>query len=210
MTRLMLLMLLIMVSLAGAQEAASDLPRFGSTAVRPGGLRGDIYLLEPGTPKLPRFDRLKPAGSIYTTALDVPPTEFSEGFPGVTGRFEWFGIDYTGRFWVERPGEYRFALLSDDGSRLYVDGHLIVNNDGTHAPMSREGHVKLKGGIHRIRVSYFQGPRFHVALQLSIAAPDGDFHIFNTDEFKPPVNPEDWKFGNPAKDLNLPEKKGKQ
>jgi hypothetical protein len=43
-------------------------------------------------------------------------------------------------------------------------------------------------------VQYFQGPRLQVALVLEIAGPNEELKLFSTDEFKPPANPEDWKF----------------
>src|SRR5947199_345334 len=82
-----------------------------------------------------------PVGTIYTTSLNVPPQDFDKGFPGVTNRFEWFAIVYTGRIWVSIPGLYRFHLLSDDGSRLLVDGKRVLDNDGIHAPLELPGMV---------------------------------------------------------------------
>ena len=118
----------------------------------------------------------------------MPPRSFDEGFPGVTDRFEWFAIDYTGRFWVSHPGNYRFALASDDGSILYIDGRKIIANDQQHPVIEKSGTVKLKQGAHAIRVSYFQGPRFHVALVLQVAGPDdGELRVFHTGDFKPPA-----------------------
>jgi hypothetical protein len=38
-------------------------------------------------------------------------------------------------------------------------------------------------------VSYFQGPRFQVALVLKVAAPGEELRIFSTDELKPPPSP---------------------
>lgn len=162
--------------------------------VIPAGLRGDVYYIPPYTTKLPEFRWLKPVGSIYTTSLDVPPQNFLQGFPGVTERFEWFAIDYNGRFWIEKPGLYRFALTSDDGAMLYIDDELIVDNDGVHPPEVQRGRFRLTGGIHRIRVSYFQGPRDEVALILQVAGPGEEWRIFSTDEFKPPPNPETWAY----------------
>jgi hypothetical protein len=52
----------------------------------------------------------------------------------------------------------------------------------------------LSGGIHRIRLPYFQGPRDCVALILAVAGPEGYWRVFSTDEFKPPPNPENWKY----------------
>jgi hypothetical protein len=59
--------------------------------------------------------------------------------------------------------------------------------------------VDLAGGIHAIRVEYFQGPRMDVALILRVAGPRQRLHIFSTDEFKPPPNPDDWTFPDPVK-----------
>jgi len=182
---------------ACAQEAT---PTFGTTVVIPSGLRGEIYHISHRTKRLPDFRKRKPVGTIYASSLDVPPQDFQQGFPGVTKRFEWFAIDYTGRFWIDQPGAYSFALLSDDGAKLYIDDQAIIDNDGQHPPIEKQGTVELAGGIHRIRVSYFQGPKFQVALQLKVAAPGQSLRIFSTDEFKPPSDPEKWRFPPPKQE----------
>jgi hypothetical protein len=162
--------------------------RFGTTVVDPSRLRGEIYYLKPGAQVLPKFEKLKPVGVIYTNGLYIPPRDFGEGFPGVTDRFEWFALDYTGKFYVSQPGKYRFSLLSDDGSRLYIDGHKVINNDGIHATLRMDGSANLTGGLHTIRISYFQGPRYSISLILAVSRPgDKSWRIFNTDEFQPPA-----------------------
>lgn len=162
---------------------------FGTTVVANSGFRGQIYFIPPGSKKLPDFSKLKPVGAIYTLYLCVPLRSFDEGFPGVTERFEWFAIDYTGRFWVSEQGTYRFALASDDGSILYIDGKKVIQNDGQHAVLEKAGRVKLKTGAHAIRVSYFQGPRFQVALVLRVAGPEqNELRVFHADDFKPPAD----------------------
>lgn len=154
--------------------------------------------------RLPEFQKLQPLGQIYTNQLHVPPQDFRAGFPGVTGRFEWFAIEYTARFWIEKPGKYSFMLLSDDGSALYIDERRIIDNDCTHAPLSVTGNVRLEGGLHDMRVGYFQGPRWQVALILYVRPPEEGWRVFNTDEFKPPPDPADWKYPNTA-NLDNPE-----
>jgi len=161
---------------------------FGTTTVSNRGFEGRIYYLDPGTARLPDFSKLEPVGTIYTPYLFVPLRAFDEGFPGVTDRFEWFAIDYSGRFWFAKPGNYHFALASDDGSILYIDEKRVITNDGQHPLIEKKGSVRLKAGAHAIRVSYFQGPRFHVALVLRVAGPgDRELHVFHADEFKPPA-----------------------
>jgi hypothetical protein len=173
-----------------AQDPAREpVATFGTTVVIPSGLEGRIYNIRKGTNKLPNFKKLKPVGSIYTASLNIPAQDFKRGFPGVTKRFEWFAIDYHGRFWVENPGDYGFSLTSDDGAMLYIDDELVIDNDGAHEPRERVGAVNLTRGVHSIRVSYFQGRRYLVALILKVAPPGEALRIFSTDELKPPPEP---------------------
>ena len=50
---------------------------------------------------------------------------------------------------------YRFALLSDDGSRLAVAGSVVVDNDGLHGAEERTGVIPLAAGWHPLSVEYF-------------------------------------------------------
>jgi len=144
---LLLVAALAFASIAWAQApviegAASTV--FGVTVVDAYGLRGEIYLLEPWTPVLPNFKKLKPVGAVYTQQLNIAPRNFTEGFPGITDRFEWFAIDYNGHFWIEKPGKYRFLVASDDGSKLFIDGKLLIDNDGMHEILEGIGSVPVR------------------------------------------------------------------
>ena len=96
--------ILLAVSMCPYEAPAQDTEheeveaKFGTTVVIPSGLRGDIYYISPNSASLPKFEKLEPVGTIYTNGLNIPPREFTEGFPGVTKRVEFFAIDYTGRF----------------------------------------------------------------------------------------------------------------
>jgi hypothetical protein len=188
----------VFLSLGVCRGQEGSLATFGTTVVIPGGLAGKIYHIPSDSVKLPNFDKLEPLGTIYAKGLYIPPREFTEGFPGITDRIEWFAIDFKGRFYIANPGKYFFRLCSDDGSKLYFDGKLSINNDGTHGTQCEQNSIGLSGGIHTIRLSYFQGPRYHLSLMLGVARPsDKDVRPFNTDEFKAPENPADWKYGSP-------------
>jgi hypothetical protein len=147
-----------MAMLTAALTPQNSTPTFGITVVDPAGLHGRVFLLRDGTEKLPDFESLKAIGSIYTSSLNVHPQHWLSGFPGVTNRFDWFAIDYRGNFWITDPALYYFSLTSDDGSRLWIDDQLMIDNDGIHPAVTRFGSLRLKRGIHRLRVSYFQGP----------------------------------------------------
>jgi len=198
------------ICLAQETPPAPSQAVFGTTVVRPFGLRGNIYFIPKSTRALPDFSKLEPVGTIYTDSLNVPPRNFREGFPGVTKRYTWFAIDYHGRFYINEPGKYRFGLLADDGAKLYIVGKVTVDNDGVHDPLAKVAEVELTGGIHSLRVSYFQGPcargdRPCLALRLFVTPPsEENSRVFSTEDYKPPSDPKDWKYGDPS-DLNDPQ-----
>lgn len=160
---------------------------FGSNEKIPFSLVGFVYNLPRGTSRLPEeFDVTESVGKVYTNVLDIPTRSFSDGFPGLTNRFEWFAIDYHGFFAINSSDWHEFILESDDGSKLFIDGAIVINNDGTHSPMKRKGSVLLEEGIHRMNVQYFQGPRHQIALRLFYkTSHEPYFQPFNFNDFMP-------------------------
>lgn len=154
---------------------------FGSTQPKERALQGNIYFLPENTRKLPDFDEIEPTGTVYAEKIDIPKRRFEEGFPGIDDRFEWFGVVYAGTFDVAQAGEHKFRLLSDDGSKLWIDGELIIDNDGQHPPKEKTGKVDLDAGEHEVVVEYFQGPRHHIALQLFVTPPGGEETLFSVE-----------------------------
>jgi hypothetical protein len=160
------------------QRPTEDTP-FGSTTPTADSLVGNIYFLPENTARLPNLLGLTPVGQVYTRRIDIPARNFEEGFPGVSDRFEWFAIRYTGTVTFPTAGNYAFRILSDDGARLYIDGRLVVDNDGQHAPAEQRGTIQLTPGNHEVVLEYFQGPRYQIALQLFMTAPGGQETIFS-------------------------------
>ncbi|WP_341840938.1 family 20 glycosylhydrolase [Chitinophaga caseinilytica] len=66
-----------------------------------------------------------------------------------------FGAVFEGFVKVEEDGLYEIAATSDDGSLVFIDGDLVVDNDGEHAPVTQTGIIPLRKGYHRIKVQYF-------------------------------------------------------
>jgi outer membrane protein OmpA-like peptidoglycan-associated protein len=147
-------------------------------------MEGKIYFLPEGTGQLPDFSKLKSEGSIYASKWDVTERKFTDGFPGVTNRFEWFALNYQGSIYVPRSGSYKFRLGSDDGSILYLDDKKVVDNDGVH-PWTETVRtpVQLSQGNHRFRLSYFQGPAAWLGLQLFVTSPGQTEKIFLLQDF---------------------------
>ena len=121
---------------------------------------------------------MKSLGTVYTSEINVPDRSWTKGFPGVTDRFEWFAIDYHGSLKANKAGHYTFRLASDDGSKLFIDGKLLINNDGVHGYYSKTGEIDLDETSHEVRLQYFQGPRTEIALQLFSKLKDEKEQIF--------------------------------
>lgn len=68
-----------------------------------------------------------------------------------------FGIEWEGYLSIAQKGVYQFATKSDDGSVVYIDGNLVVDNDDLHAMRHITGVVSLGEGFHHVRIKYFDG-----------------------------------------------------
>ena len=67
-----------------------------------------------------------------------------------------FGADITGSLNVLATGNHTFALNSDDGSLLFIDGALVVDNGGPHGAQIVSNSVSLTAGIHPFEVQFFE------------------------------------------------------
>ncbi|MCX7766325.1 MAG: PA14 domain-containing protein, partial [Candidatus Sumerlaeia bacterium] len=66
-----------------------------------------------------------------------------------------FSVEWKGYLNVPEDGVYTFLLESDDGSQLYINDELIIDNSGIHLAVAKEGKCNLKKGKHKILVRYF-------------------------------------------------------
>jgi subtilisin family serine protease len=67
-----------------------------------------------------------------------------------------FGFLFEGWLQIKTAGNYTFYTASDDGSRLWIDNTIVVENGGTHNLRERSGSLYLAAGYHKLKVSYFQ------------------------------------------------------
>lgn len=67
-----------------------------------------------------------------------------------------FGYLFSGLINAPEDGVYTFQTRSDDGSVLYIDDELVVNNDGSHAAVPAVGFIALKKGFHSYILYYFE------------------------------------------------------
>lgn len=65
---------------------------------------------------------------------------------------------WDGKIYIDFNETYTFYTRSDDGSRLYIDGTLVVESWFTQSLTERSGTIALSSGWHDIRAEYFNGP----------------------------------------------------
>ncbi|MCO5296616.1 MAG: alpha-L-fucosidase [Fimbriimonadaceae bacterium] len=95
--------------------------------------------------KVPDFGALKPEGTSVEPVVGLDPLKTREHY----------GRRIRGYVVVPADDVYTFFLASDDGSRLLVDGKLVVDNDGLHSMQENSGAVALAAGPHAIEIGYF-------------------------------------------------------
>ncbi len=137
-----------------------------------------LYQLPENTQKLPDFTGMNPIGDVCVNQLTIADRDFTQGFPGVSDIFEWFALDMRFKLNITTPGTYTFYANSDDGSILYIDGKMVVNNDGNHQQTEKSGSVYLGAGVHDVEMKYYQGPRYRIALELFWTTPGSSQKVY--------------------------------
>jgi|GEM_PF-1106462 len=106
----------------------------------------------------------------FTTVTPVTTGNATNFDISVANRAEQFALNFTGYINVPSDGKYTFYISSDDGSKLYIDGVQVANNDGPHGQQENSGTIGLQAGMHAISVGYFNQTGGKV-LQVSYAGP---------------------------------------
>src|SRR5262245_46210967 len=130
---------------------------------------------------LPDFDKLKPLTTGRVNGFDL----------SVVRRPNNFAVKFDGFLRIDREGTYRFYLTSDDGSKLFIDNKLVVENDGEHAPLTKSGTARLTKGMHSFTAGVFNvGGPYELSVQIEgegllrqSVAP----HVFLTPEGPPKI-----------------------
>eukprot|EP00127_Corallochytrium_limacisporum_P000761 Clim_evm47s25 gene=Clim_evmTU47s25 len=109
--------------------------------------------------KLPDFTRLTSNQSGLTQGIDLhgllDKNVIKKSTNSVTDEMEDFAVRFTGEILIEKHGVYTFYSTSNDGSQIYINGSLVVDNDGMHYAQEKQGTVVLDPGYHFLAVHYF-------------------------------------------------------
>ncbi len=111
------------------------------------------------------FTSTSPALFANSSANAVNDFDFGSNMPGPlrfpapfnTNQINNLQVCWSGKFRADTVGSYTFATTSDDGSVIYMDGTLVVNNNFSQGATTRSGSITLEPGLHDIVIGYFQG-----------------------------------------------------
>ena len=110
-----------------------------------------------GLKKVPEFAKLKPKATGQASDFDLH----------VAKRINDVALKFDGFLKIDKDGSYTFHVHSDDGSLLWIDGKVVVNNDGVHPPQSKSGKTKLTKGMHKLTVGVFNaGGGFELGVEV--------------------------------------------
>ncbi len=139
---------------------------------RPNGTRGDVYTLQYSRQDLAeaaiaapegeglicsqykghyrmttRMPDRKPDTVVTVHSIEVPPALEAPSF----------GLKYRGWLDIPQDGVYGFYLVCDDGGVLRIADREVVNNDGNHPPLEKNGQVALRKGLQRLALDFIEG-----------------------------------------------------
>ena len=87
--------------------------------------------------------------------IDVHPEGSQPPWPGTDLKND-FSIVWTGLIKIEKEGAYKFYSRACNGSRVLIDGKLVVDNASFHGcETENDGTVQLSAGNHDFRVEFY-------------------------------------------------------
>ena len=163
-----------------------SLPYIDSSAT---GLLGQYYFSSTGN--FPDFNAIPPVLAQVDSQVDI----YDSGFANA-GFNDYFAVQWTGFLDIATDGDVTFFTSSDDGSRLYIDNQLVVDNGGLHGMQERSGTINLARGKHDLRLEFFEHGG-GAGVSLSYTPVGGSKQVIPTNVLTPTV------LTSPAEDLRL-------
>jgi putative heme-binding domain-containing protein len=119
----------------------------GGSGLSQSGIMVDYFYPSGSNVAVETLDKMTPkaSGIVPQIVMNVPQRKQADRF----------ALRFTGAILAPKAGKYTFSIASDDGSRIYLDGKLLINNDGLHGMVEKNGTINLTAGSHDLIVTYF-------------------------------------------------------
>ena len=146
----------ILPALTGLKKQLEvDISNSQSVSPYTNGLVANFYKLSSPPNSMPSLSFTMDAIAFSTTIKTEINFRNLDDF-GRYGFTQRFAMTLNG--FLDIPYEDTWTLFaeSDDGSKVFVDGNLLINNDGLHGMVEVQGKKALKAGKHVLRVEFSQ------------------------------------------------------
>jgi hypothetical protein len=116
------------------------------------GMKEEVWYKKYGMRRLPT-SWSSPSFTRGVSKIDYRST--GSPWSGLTERDN-FAVRWTGEVKLDAGGRYEWCTRSDDGSKMIIDGSLIVNNDGLHGMRMRCGWKTSGVGYNKFEAQMFE------------------------------------------------------
>lgn len=93
------------------------------------------------------INKIKADSTFTTSAIAVPVSVTAPSF----------AINYKGYIEIPLDGIYTFYLNCDDGGVLKIADRMVVDNDGNHSAIEKNGQVALRKGLQPFDLDFIEG-----------------------------------------------------
>ena len=104
-------------------------------------------VLEGSWEERPDTSKLKPVSSGMVYGIDLQT---------IPRREDYVAVIFEGYLEIPVSGDYTFYLSANDGSVLYLDHRLVIDNAGYSGKKSSAGKINLSKGRKKIKILYFE------------------------------------------------------
>ncbi|MFB0554079.1 MAG: PA14 domain-containing protein [Phycisphaerae bacterium] len=130
----------------GTQIITGDVWSFATLPAGSGGLQAEYFSDVTDMSGIPKEVRVDPQ-------IDF---NWNQDSPAPTVNRAMFSVRWRGEIEIPVADAYTFTTRSNDGSRIYVNNQLVVEDWGTHAARDSSGTLDLEAGSYLITVEYMQ------------------------------------------------------
>jgi len=130
----------------GTQMVIGDVWSFTTLPAGSGGLQAEYFSDVMDMSGIPKVVRVDPQID-FNWNQDLPAPAVNRGM---------FSVRWRGEIEIPVTDTYTFTTRSNDGSRIYVNNQLVVEDWGTHAARDSSGTLALEAGSYPITVEYMQ------------------------------------------------------
>ena len=160
------------MALEATKIAETDLVK-GDESVDPNemsiGSIGKVFVFDKDVSKLADIDwNAEPTFTFVLPTIDAEGDDFGP-------LQDHFAISAEGYINIPSGANFVFRLMSDDGSRLLIDGKEVINHDGLHGADAKDGEVALAEGYHPFRLEYFENGGGQAIILKWRSFSDGEF-----------------------------------